>query len=458
MGKSGWRWSGSVVLVALGTFAPMAVMKVGEAPPRAQAHVLRSVPVPVRPTLELASGDPVPLVMESTFAAWMADAKSVAVRVNSGRRRGSGTVVSEHQVLTAAHVVMDEVRAVVTLSNGDEVDARVTARDVNRDLALLTLTRSMDRCLPIARTAPRSGDWVAAAGFVGGVERELPATGTVGVVIDSTKFLVVRLGIAHGMSGGPVLANTGEIVGVLTRTDSATPALASDAMFADVHCASPPSARTPAMLHVDPAHDVEARDHALLRLSSRSGRPAHVESVVTLKNGPIVLRGVAVDSEHVVTSLDEWMAQSHDCSMLRLEGHEGTACTDVVAEGELMRVRFPSAHLVALTGPIGVVASGSIVHSADARSAGVVDAVVRPGVVSPYMPPMSEHVCGTMQNWRTMQNPRVTLGSVFAHDAIATRGELLVDAQDRPVGIVVGNHVDGRGYAVPIESAIARFH
>lgn len=456
MGKSGRLWAQSMVVVASGSFAATAASHSG--PPLAAAESSTHMVAPASPNEQRSFGQPALRAIELELRAWMDDAASVTVRVGSDHSRGSGTVISRRHVLTAAHVVDSSASVVVTLRSGREVQGRVLARDVNRDIALLSIPVNAEHCAPLATRKPEAGTWVVSAGFVAGVEHALPATTSIGVVLDSEKHIALRQGLSQGMSGGPVLSTDGEVVGVNTRTDGGALVLRSDELVADAHCEDAPHARVVPRAPFNLARWADARDAAFRTLqTNRSDVHPHASSVVTLSNFHVQTRGVAVGRDVILAPVDDALARSHDCTSLILVGQEDARCTEIVAEGELMRVRFPTAYLVPLAAEPAEVQRGSLVRTADGLAYGVVDALVSPGLLTPFLPRPSGRTCGTLQNLHRMENPTVVLDEVFAHDVHAARGELLVNGDGVPVGIVVGQHVFGRAYAVPFVSALARF-
>lgn len=443
--RVGWIARSAVLALTLG-------LALGP-PDRAASEPVVTPPAP-SPRRDVPSApSATPLEIERTLAAWMDDAASVVARVSSGETHGSGALVSTHHVLTALHVVGDAAHADVVLPDGRAMQARVVRRDAPRDLVLLALPGDAARCLPMSRSAPEAGAWVVGAGILGGIEHELPPTASVGVVLDASGDLTLALGIAHGMSGGPVLGTSGELVGVVVRLDAA--ARPDATLLEGVRCESAPIARTiPA--HPFDAHEWNlARARALGALDPREPSPRAAWEV-ELANGWVTTRGVALSPELVLTSVDPDVA-ALGCAGMRLVGCDAT-CTEAVVRGELMTLRFPGARLTPLDGkPADGLARGALLSDGAGSAWGVVDTTTAwPGELVPYVP-VHAHGCGTMAHRRREQSPRVTLGTVIAHDVPVVRGQLLLDAHGRPAAIDVGHHVQGRGYAVPLAEALARF-
>lgn len=148
------------------------------------------------------------------------------VRVE-GRRRApsSGVVLAAEGVIVAAHHSIDAEEDVpVGLPDGRTLAARVVGRDPNSDLAVLRVEASG---LPAPRwstsATPRAGELVvslsrpgrsvrARLGVVSAVSGEWRAPS--GARLDT--YLESDIGLHPGFSGGPLLAASGEALGVNT--------------------------------------------------------------------------------------------------------------------------------------------------------------------------------------------------------------------------------------------------
>ncbi|KAA2236602.1 Do family serine endopeptidase [Salinarimonas soli] len=136
---------------------------------------------------------------------------------------GSGFFISaDGYVVTNQHVVGDATAAKLKLDDGREIDAKVVGRDAKTDLALLKTTDGGGfPFVPLAREAPRVGDWVVAIGNPFG----LGGTVTAGIVSARGRdlnanpyddYLQIDAPINQGNSGGPSFNTRGEVVGVNT--------------------------------------------------------------------------------------------------------------------------------------------------------------------------------------------------------------------------------------------------
>jgi serine protease Do len=143
------------------------------------------------------------------------------VQVKAGRNGGgSGVVWSPGgQIVTNAHVVEGAGGVEVELWDGRRFTARIGKRDRRRDLALLEVDASG---LPAAASgdsnALRVGELVIAVGnpmgFIGAA-----STGVVHRV-EYRSWVVSRLRLAPGNSGGPLANARGEVVGINTMIAS----------------------------------------------------------------------------------------------------------------------------------------------------------------------------------------------------------------------------------------------
>jgi serine protease Do len=139
------------------------------------------------------------------------------VQVKAGRHGGGSGVVwsSSGQIVTNAHVVDGAGAVEVEFWDGGRFAARIGKRDRRRDLALLEVEASG---LPAAASgdsnALRVGELVIAVGnpmgFIGAA-----STGVVHRV-EYRSWVVSRLRLAPGNSGGPLANACGEVVGINT--------------------------------------------------------------------------------------------------------------------------------------------------------------------------------------------------------------------------------------------------
>ncbi len=137
---------------------------------------------------------------------------------------GSGTgffVGKDGTVLTNAHVVEDCSVVTVAPDGGGPLPARIIANDRTNDLALLKIDYKPQKVAGL-RIGIRLGEPVAAFGFP--LSSVLASTGnfTLGNVTalaglgDDTRHIQVSAPVQPGNSGGPLLDDKGNVVGIVT--------------------------------------------------------------------------------------------------------------------------------------------------------------------------------------------------------------------------------------------------
>ena len=146
--------------------------------------------------------------------------------VGIGQRRGSGSgiVLGKGQVLTSAHNVRGD-QVTVTFAGGRTAEGSVTGRDIDGDLAVISVDTGETPALPWAGSpGPQIGEPVFAAanpggrglrvtfGFISGVERTF--RGPRGRRI--TGSLEHTAPLLPGSSGGPVLDASGQLLAINT--------------------------------------------------------------------------------------------------------------------------------------------------------------------------------------------------------------------------------------------------
>ena len=140
---------------------------------------------------------------------------------------GSGVLISNDRVLTAAHLVESADRTVVEFSQGEVIPARVIGCTLSADVALLQLDHS-----PANYSAAKLsdsdqvavGDEIFVVGAPYGISNTLTAGHVSGRhVLDqrtqstSVEFLQTDAAINGGNSGSPVFNLQGEVVGIVSN-------------------------------------------------------------------------------------------------------------------------------------------------------------------------------------------------------------------------------------------------
>lgn len=137
------------------------------------------------------------------------------VKIVMEQGHGSGVHIGNGYVVTAAHVVGDKTPR-VKLDDGSEQEAVVMWTNKAHDIALLRTARTMSASALDCRVAangerveargnPTVLEFVSSTGRVAGVEREFGPW---------ARVLPVDMTIVMGMSGGPVFAADGRVVGI----------------------------------------------------------------------------------------------------------------------------------------------------------------------------------------------------------------------------------------------------
>ncbi len=183
-----------------------------------EARITTTSMAPPPPT---TTAEPLPTAAE-VFAA--ASPSVVYIEVPDGT--GSGIVIADGWILTNAQVVGRYLEVRLFTSAGEVADVPVHARDWLHDLALVgPIPGPAGEALsPLSLTSSegvRVGEAVYLVGFPGEVETEPEATMTAGILsrrrrqpcLDVT-FLQVDALIAGGQSGGALLDERGDLIGI----------------------------------------------------------------------------------------------------------------------------------------------------------------------------------------------------------------------------------------------------
>lgn len=147
--------------------------------------------------------------------------RDAVVTVAVANRTGTGFLVnSDGNLLTNKHVIGDAKAVTVKLRNGDQLTAQVVKSAADRDICLLKVDRQHLPTVQFAASAQvKQGDNVAAIGAPFGLEGSL----TRGVVsatdrdIKGQKFIQIDAALNQGNSGGPVINEDGQIIGMATK-------------------------------------------------------------------------------------------------------------------------------------------------------------------------------------------------------------------------------------------------
>jgi hypothetical protein len=138
------------------------------------------------------------------------------------QRSGTAFVVDAGgRLLTNAHVVADCARIELTYGDGRRVGGRIVVRDARADLALLEGAAPATAVAAFARAGARAGDDVIALGYPLRGLLAMEANVSTGIVSataglkDDPTRLQISAPIQPGHSGGPLLDESGAVVGVV---------------------------------------------------------------------------------------------------------------------------------------------------------------------------------------------------------------------------------------------------
>ena len=135
---------------------------------------------------------------------------------------GTGFLVTEDgSILTNAHVVKDCSEIKVAAKAGTFVTATVSARDAMNDLALLKANARSDEVAAF-RLSPRLGEAVEAFGYP--LADILATSGNFSLgnisalsgLGDDSRYLQISVPVQPGNSGGPLLDQHGNVVGIVS--------------------------------------------------------------------------------------------------------------------------------------------------------------------------------------------------------------------------------------------------
>jgi S1-C subfamily serine protease len=169
-------------------------------------------------------------VFTQGIATNMAAVRSNVVVVYAGGGHGSGFVIDDNgHLLTNEHVVRAAERVRVRFESGDEETAAVLAVDARRDVALLKIERPGTGGLPIRSDPPAIGDEVYAVGAP--LDPSYSATVSKGIIsalrsFDGESWIQSDVNVQPGNSGGPLLDDRGNVIGITSRgapTDAGAP-------------------------------------------------------------------------------------------------------------------------------------------------------------------------------------------------------------------------------------------
>lgn len=151
-------------------------------------------------------------------------ASSTVEIVRADGHLGAGVQIADGLILTAAHVVRDDLTVTITDSRSYRQPARVISIDRARDLALLVpLQPARLAVSPVSCVLPQPGLRVTVTGHPMGdtfVSVVTTVAGPPEPVSDWPGLVPLRSRALPGMSGGPVIAGDGRVVALVVAAIS----------------------------------------------------------------------------------------------------------------------------------------------------------------------------------------------------------------------------------------------
>jgi len=141
---------------------------------------------------------------------------------------GSGVLISNDKVLTAAHLVQAADRTMIEFSRGELIPARVIGSALSADIALLQLEHSPSGAAPVTLGNSDKldvGDQIFVVGAPYGLSRTLTAGHVSGRHLlnersentSGVEFLQTDAAVNSGNSGSPLFNLDGEVMGIVSN-------------------------------------------------------------------------------------------------------------------------------------------------------------------------------------------------------------------------------------------------
>ena len=164
------------------------------------------------------------VIFASVFPAgaigFVAEEKYEAVFViHSGNSLGSGFSLGENCVITNAHVIENQYDVTVLCYDGTEHEAFVLGMDEDMDIAVLVVPEAK---FPVLEVAPAEQILTGNDVYAIGAPKSMAYTLTKGVIsakerqLGSYTYVQTDAPINSGNSGGPLLSDAGQVVGMNT--------------------------------------------------------------------------------------------------------------------------------------------------------------------------------------------------------------------------------------------------
>jgi S1-C subfamily serine protease len=144
--------------------------------------------------------------------------EKAVVTVRSGAGQGSGFFIAPDLILTNYHVAGGSKHLKILLADGSQLDGSLTRAHAGRDVALIRVEDGHYNPLPLRLYPVKIAEEVYAIGTP--LDDQFAGTVTRGVVSQLKKdkrgleMIQADASIQHGSSGGPLLDNQGNVVGI----------------------------------------------------------------------------------------------------------------------------------------------------------------------------------------------------------------------------------------------------
>lgn len=163
------------------------------------------------------------VLVEEVTNAGLGDRYQVKHDISSG----SGVLIDDNHILTAAHVVKNAEKILIRFENGEEVYAVVEKSSTIADLALLKINSKPSYASPVKLASNKPiniGQKTFLVGYPLGMSKSL-SSGNISAVhieedafgaVETITYLQTDAAINHGNSGGPMFNEKGEVIGIVS--------------------------------------------------------------------------------------------------------------------------------------------------------------------------------------------------------------------------------------------------
>lgn len=140
----------------------------------------------------------------------------VKIKTNSGQ--GSGFFIDKQLIATNYHVIEDaDFIKINKIDKDKQFMGQMVAYDPDRDLAIIKVTSTKARPLPLSVEMPK-GEEIKVIGNPGGGFEGTVTTGNISAIKrwNETTLIQIDAAINRGNSGGPVILRDGSVIGIAT--------------------------------------------------------------------------------------------------------------------------------------------------------------------------------------------------------------------------------------------------